>query len=85
MKYRILIAVFVIEFIILSMLQEIGFSAKSWFGNVIGTFIVILPFLILFFLFSKEEKYSNKKRTFFKWIFIFMLGCFLLGCIATLF
>ena len=83
-RYKYLLSVFIIEFIIVSILNERNISVKSWLGNAIGIIIFFLPLLILFFQLGRDEKLTEGKRLCFKIAFWFIIICYLLGCTITL-
>lgn len=83
-QYKFLLIAFGIEFLIASTLQKNSIKIQSWFGNVIGAFVFLLPVQILFFLLSKDEKFSNRKRKCFKIVFWYINICCIVGSIVTL-
>lgn len=83
--YKIMIGVIVAELCAFSVGNKIGLtSPDSWLGNAIGTFVSFLPIQILFFLLSRDNNLSERKRLCFKIVFGFILMCYVLGAIATL-
>ena len=61
-RYKYLLSVFIIEFIIVSILNERNISVKSWLWNAIGIIIFFLPLLILFFQLGRDEKLQKEKE-----------------------
>lgn len=81
-EYKILILIFIIEFICASVLSELGVSVHSWLGNTIGVLVGFGPLLILFHLLSKDNNVSEKKRMLSKIAFGFIIFCYLVGAVG---
>lgn len=75
----------VIEYVIIFILNKMHLTVQTWMGNAIGAFIFLLPIQIMLFMLGRDEHFSNKKRTCFKVIFWFIIVCYLLGGIASIF
>ena len=68
----------------LSFLSEMEVQIQSWIGSVVGTFVFFVPIELLLYLLSVDELFSSKKQTLFKFAFLFIIVCYLLGAISTL-
>ena len=82
--YKILLVIIFVEIFIVSMLSKENIKIKSWIGNVVGTAIFLGPIQALLFTMGRDERFSSKKRCFFKVVFWFVIICYLLGGIAML-
>lgn len=82
--YKILLVIIIAEIFIVSMLSKEIIKIKSWTGNVVGTAIFLGPIQALLFTMGQDERFSSKKRCFFKVVFWFVIICYLLGGIAML-
>lgn len=82
--YKVLLFICLVDVLVLSIMNKINIRVSSWVGSAIGTFIFLLPIEFLLFLLSKDEKFSNKIRRFYKIIFYFIIVCYLLGGAAKL-
>lgn len=83
-KYKILSGFITLNFIILLILNRIGFETHTWIGNGIGILWFLLPILILLFLLASDEEQRPKRRTLFKVFFYFLIICYMLSGIASL-
>ena len=82
-KYKILLILFLIEYISLSVLNKGEVKLQSWWGNAIGTLLLCIPILVLLYWVSKDDEISNTCRSVPKIIFRFMIFCYFAGAIAT--
>ena len=82
--YRVLLLICLVEVLIVLIMNKNNIRVNSWVGNAIGAFIFLLPIQFLFFLLSKDEKFSKRIRVFFKIMFYFIISCYLLGGVAKL-
>lgn len=83
-RYKVLLTTIIVEFILLSVLNRIGFKVQTWIGNAIGLFLVIFPIETLLFLLSKDEKFSANKKLCFNLGFWYLAICYLLGLIVAI-
>ena len=83
-RYRLLLSLFMVEFLIIFILNKSNIKIESWIGNAIGTFIFLLPIQVLLFLLGQDKKFTSKKRMYFKIAFWFINICYFLGGVATL-
>lgn len=83
-QYKVLIIILIVEFVLLSILQEQGFQVKSLIGNFVGLFICILPLQILLFIKGREEHLSKIKKFICKLFFWQINICYLLCLIVAL-
>jgi len=66
-QYKLLLITFGIELLIIS--RDNNIKIQSWLGNAIGAFVLLFPIQILFFLLSKDENLSKRKKIIFKILF----------------
>lgn len=83
-QYKLLIYIFIIEFFVVLLLNEVNIKIQSWAGNAAGTLIFLLPIQILLFMLGRDERINRNKRRCFKIAFYFISICYLLGGIVTL-
>ena len=82
-RYKLLIAVSIVQYVVISALSDMNVKVESLLGSAIGTLMFILPIQILLFMLSKDEKYSDKKMLF-KVVFWYINICYVVGIIANL-
>lgn len=82
--YKILLIILCAEILILEVLSQANITAQSWHENAIGVLICLLPIQVTFFLMSRDEDLSRRKRLIGKIGFWYFNICYLAGAIVTL-
>lgn len=81
-EYKLLIRIFLVEFIGVLIMSELGISVHSWTGNAIGVLLLLGPILILLHLLSKDNNISENYRSLSKMAFWYLLICYLAGTVG---
>lgn len=71
-KYKILLTVFVIEQIIVSILDLLNIKFKTEITNVIAALCCFLPIQLILYFLSKEETKPDMVKRICKWLFWFI-------------
>lgn len=82
--YNWLVKIILIELGILFVLNKINFAARSFWGNAIGVLVCLLPFLILLFALSNDDKLSKNVRLCLKIIFGLIIFVYLLTTVVLI-
>lgn len=82
--YKLLFALIGLNFLIVCVLSSNNIVINSWIGNAAGSFLFFLPVEVLLHIAGKDEKFSDGKRKCCKFLFWFIIVCYLAGGIATL-
>lgn len=80
-QYKILLSVCAIEFFVLN---KLNFSAQTWMGNAIGSFLVLLPIQALLLMAGRDKDVGEIKRICFKLIFFLIIAIYLIAGLVTL-
>ena len=71
-KYKVLLMVFIIERIIVSILDLLNLKLKTEIANVIAAICFFLPIQLILYFLSKEEIKSDIVKQICKWFFWFI-------------
>lgn len=82
--YKLLFALIGLNFLIVCVLNSNNIVISSWIGNAAGSFLFFLPVEILLYIAGKDEKISDGKRKCCKFLFWFIIVCYIAGGAATL-
>lgn len=80
--YKVILVLFLLEYLCLSLMNKLDIHIHSWIGNAIGALLFLSPLLILLYLLKKDEDISKKYRIIAKFFFWFLVFCFFAGGIG---
>ncbi len=83
-RYKIIVGAIVVEYIIVSLMSKHNIKIQSGWGNGVAALIFSIPFEILFFVISKDDRVSKIWRVLFKCIFWFWILCYLGGFVVEM-
>ena len=81
-KYKVILALFMVEYLCITLMDKLGIYVQTWIGNAIGSLLFSAPILLLLYFLSKDEDVSKKGRNMGKIGFWFMVLCYIAGGIG---
>ena len=68
-KYKIILVILIIEYLVLWYMNKMGMHLDSWIGNALGALVLLAPIFVLLYLIKRDEDISMKFRLLAKIIF----------------
>ena len=84
-KYKYCLIILLTELSVVTVLDKANIQLQSIWANAIGALLFLIPLATLFILMSKDKDFSNKKRVAFKFIYCWLIFCYIAGLLAKIF
>lgn len=81
-RYKIILILLILEYFCLSLMNKFNIKIQSWLGNAVGALLFLSPLLILLYILKKDDDVSVKFRILAKFLFWFLVFCFMAGGIG---
>ena len=81
--HKVLLMLFLFNFLCISILKKNGISFDSWVIAAIGSLLFFIPLIVLLFLIGKDPEINKSKRIVAISFAVFILFCYLMGGVFT--